>query len=182
MELAHAGDDGLAGLFVGANTERRVFVGQALERLAQLVRVVLGLGLDGDVDDGLGEDHPLENDRVVAIAERVAGGGVLETEAGHDVASHGYVEVFTLVRVHEQDAAEALLALLGGVVDLFTLVDLARVDPEVGELAERVGNDLEGQRRERLVLVGLAGEDTRPRGWAWCPASAGCRAGWAGSR
>ena len=130
---------------VGSSSDRR------LQGLAQLVRVVLGLRLDGHVDDGLGEDHPLEDDRVAAIAQRVARGGVLEAETGHDVAGHGHVEVFTLVGVHEQDAAEALAALLGGVVDLVALVDRARVDPEVGELAERVGHDLERQRGERLV-------------------------------
>ena len=108
------------------------------------------------MDDGLGEDHPLEDDRVGAIAQRVARGGVLEAEPGDDVAGHGDVEVLTLVGVHQQDAAETLAPLLGGVVDLVALVDLAGVDPEVGQLAERVGDDLERQRGERLVLVGLA--------------------------
>ena len=64
VQLAHAGDDGLAGLLVGADAERRVLVGQRLERLAELVLVVLGLRLDGDVDDRLGELHPLEDHRV----------------------------------------------------------------------------------------------------------------------
>ena len=96
---------------------------------------------------------------LAAIAQRVAGGGVLEAEAGDDVAGHGDVEVFALVGVHQQDAAEALAALLGGVVDLVALVDLAAVDPEVGQLAERVGDDLERQRGERLVARRLAVED-----------------------
>jgi hypothetical protein len=99
------------------------------------------------VDDGLGEDHALEDDRVVAIAQRVAGGGVLEAETGNDVAGHGDFEVFALVGVHQQDAAEALAAFLGRVVDLVALVDLTGVDTEVGELAERVGDDLERPAR-----------------------------------
>ena len=88
----------------------------------------------------------------VAVAQGVAGGDVLEAEPGDDVAGHRDVEVFALVGVHQQDAAEPLALLLGRVVDLFALADLARVDPEVGELAERVGDDLERQRRERLVV------------------------------
>ena len=96
---------------------------------------------------------------VAAIAQRVAGGGVLEAEAGNDVAGHGDVEVFALVGVHQQDAAEALAAFLGRVVDLVALVDLAAVDAEVGQLAERVGDDLERQRGERLVDRRLAVED-----------------------
>ena len=96
---------------------------------------------------------------VAAIAQRVARRGVLEAEAGNDVAGHGHVEVFALVGVHQQDAAETLAALLGRVVDLVTLVDLAAVDAEVGQLAERIGNDLERQRGEWLVDRRLAVQD-----------------------
>ena len=156
VKFAHARDHRLAGLFVGADAERRVLVGQRLERLAELVLVALGLRLDGDVDHRLGELHALEDDRVGAVAQRVTGGGVLEPEAGDDVAGHRHVEVLTLVGVHQQDPAEALAPLLGRVVDLFALVDRARVDPEVGELAERIAHDLERQRGKRGLLVGLA--------------------------
>ena len=90
---------------------------------------------------------------LLAVAQRVAGGGVLEAETGDDVAGHRHVEVFALVGVHQQDAAETLALLLGRVVDLVALVDLARVDAEVGQLAERVGDDLERQRGERLVVA-----------------------------
>ena len=43
---------------------------------------------------------------------------------------------------------------VGGVEDRVALGGVARVDPEVGELADvRVGHDLEGQARERLVVA-----------------------------
>ena len=92
----------------------------------------------------------------VALAQRVAGRRLLEAEAGDDVARVRDVDVLALVRVHAQDATDALLAVLGRVVDLRTLLELARVDAEVRELAVRVGDDLERERGERLVLVGLA--------------------------
>ena len=176
MQLAHAGDDRLAGLLVGADAERRVLVGERLERLAELVLVGLRLGLDGDVDHRLGELHPLEDHEVVAIAERVAGGDFLEAESGDDVAGHRDVEVFALVGVHQQDATEPLALLLGGVVDLVALVDLAGVDPEVGQLAERVGHDLERQRRERLVVRAPAVDDLRRRACS-CPAAGSTSSG-----
>ena len=91
-----------------------------------------------------------------ALAERVTGGRLLEAEAGDDVARVRDLDVLALVRVHAQDAPDALLAVLGRVVDLRTLLELARVDAEVGELAVGVGDDLERQRRERLVLARLA--------------------------
>ena len=115
-----------------------------------------------------------------AIAQRVAGRRLLEAETGDDVARVRDLDVLALVRVHAQDAADALLAVLRRVVDLRALLELARVDAEVRELAVRVGDDLERERRERLVLVGLALEPARPSGR--CPRSAGCRAATAGSR
>ena len=174
-------DDRLAGLVVGVDLERRVLVGERAERLAELVLVVLGLRLDRDGDHRLGELHPLEHDRVRAVRERVTGGRLLEAEAGDDVARVHDVDVLALVRVHPQDAADALLAVLRRVVDLGALLELARVDAEVGELPVRVGHDLERERRERLVVARLA-LDRRRRPSGRCPRSAGCRAATAGSR
>ena len=42
--------------------------------MPSLSRSALVLRLDGDRDDRLGELHPLEHDRVLLVAERVAGG------------------------------------------------------------------------------------------------------------
>ena len=55
VQLAHAGDERLAGLLVGADAEGRVLVRQAAEGLGQLLLVLLGLGLDREPDDRLGK-------------------------------------------------------------------------------------------------------------------------------
>ena len=80
----------------------------------------------------------------------------LKPRPGDDVARVRDVDVLALVGVHPQDATDALLAVLRGVVDLRALLERARVDAEVGELAVRVGDDLERERRERLVFARLA--------------------------
>ncbi len=49
------------------------------------------------------------------LAESVAGGGVLKTHGGEDVAGEGAVDVNAVVRVHLEDAAEALALAVGGV-------------------------------------------------------------------
>ena len=103
-------DDRLAGLVVGVDLEGGVLLGERAERLAQLVLVDLGLRLDRDGDHRLGELHALEHDRVRRVAERVTGGGVLETDGRDDVAGEDGVLVFAVVGVHLQDAADALLA------------------------------------------------------------------------
>ena len=182
VELAHARDDRLAGLLVGADPEGRVLLGQGEQGLAQLVLVGLGLGLDGHVDDRLGELERLEQDRVVRVAQGVAGGGLLEAHRGHDVAGEDGVVVLAVVGVHLQDAADPLLA--ASLVELTTVDALgqgARVDPQVGELADvGVGHDLEGQGGEGLGVVGLALDGLALGGRSRWPG--GRRGGSAGSR
>src|ERR687884_454495 len=65
VQLAHAGDDRLAGLGVGVDPEGGVLIGQLAQADAHLVLVLLGLGLDGHPDDRLGEDDRLQHDRVL---------------------------------------------------------------------------------------------------------------------
>ena len=154
VKLAHAGDDGLAGLLVGVYAEGRVLLGQLGETNGHLLLLGLGLGLNGNVDDGIGELDGLEDDGLVLVAEGVTGLGVLEANAGNDVAGRALLTVNTVVGVHLEDAAQALLAVLDGVVDIGACLRLARVHADVGELAHvRVGHDLEGQGREGLLGI-----------------------------
>ena len=139
------------------HAERRVFLGQAAQRDAHLFLVGLGLGLDGLRDHRLGEHHPLERDDRIRIAQRLAGGHFLQAHAGGDVAGEDFLDLFALVGVHLQDPADALLLAADRVVDRVARLQHARVDAHEGQLAdERVGHQLERQRGELLVVVGLA--------------------------
>ena len=156
VELTHTTDDGLAGLGVELDGERRVLFRQLLDGDAHLLLVGLRLGLDGDLDNGGGEGHRLEDDRLVDRAQRVTGRGVLEADHRVDVASVCHVDGVLLVGVHLEDLADALLLALGRVEDLGAGLDLTGVHADEGELAvEGVSGDLERQSGERLVLVGL---------------------------
>src|SRR5712691_2622850 len=153
VQLAHAVDDDLAGLPIGLHAEGRILGHQLLEADAELLLVDLGLRLDRERDDRLGEVHRLEDDRVVLVAERVARGDALHADGRGDVAGVHLFDVLALVRVHLQETADALGALLGRVVDAVAGRQHARVDAEEGELAdERVGHDLERQRRKRRLV------------------------------
>ena len=162
VQLAHARDEGLAGLLVGLDAEGRVLFGEALERDAQLVLVGLGLGLDGDLDDRLGEGHRLEDDGVLRVGQGVAGEGVLEADGRGDVAGVDLVDLLAVVGVHLDDAPDALLACPWSALKTYEpALSVPRVDPEEGQLAdEGVGGDLEGEGREGLVVVDGA---QRPR-------------------
>ena len=154
MELAHTGDDGLTGLFVSVGLEGRVLLGQLHQRNAHLLLTGLGLGLDGDADNGLGELHGLEDDRSLFIAERITGGGVLEADDGADIAGVAALNVLAVVGVHLQDAADALSLMLGGVEDRGTGIEDTGVNTNEGQTAnERVGRDLEREAGEGSVVV-----------------------------
>jgi hypothetical protein len=76
------------------------------------------------------------------------------------VTHAGLVDRVLLVGVHLEQLPDALLLALGRIDDLGPGADLARVHPDVGQLAEeRVRSHLEGQRRERLGGVGPAHDD-----------------------
>ena len=89
-------------------------------------------------------------------AQRVAGRDVLQTHGRGDVARANFLDFAALGRVHLQDAADALLSRLDRVVDGVARVQRARIDTEERQRAdERIGHDLERERRERLVVARL---------------------------
>ena len=153
LELAHAGDQGLSGLFVGRDLEGRILFGQLGQGDAHLLLIGLGLRLDGHLDHRIREGHGVEGDRVVDGAQGVAGGDVLQAHEGVDVTGVGAVHRVFLIGVHLEDLADAFLLLAGGVEHGVARHDGAGVDAHEHELAvERVGGDLEDQSRERIGL------------------------------
>ena len=157
MQLSHAGDDRLSGFLVRRHPERGVFLGQLGERDAHLFLVGLGPRLDGHGDHGLGELHSFQRDRLLDVAERIAGGHILQADGGGDIARVHFLDLLAIVRVHLQDAADAFLPVLDRVVDRVARVQHAGIDTEEDQIAhERVRRDLECERGERLVVGRMA--------------------------
>ena len=91
------------------------------------------------------------------IAQRVAGARFLQAGQRDDVAGVGFLDVFAVVRMHQQHAADALLALARRVDDAGAAGQHARIDAAEGDGAdERIVHDLECEQRQRLVVVRLA--------------------------
>ena len=153
VQLAHARNDGLAGLVVRIGAERRVLLSQLGKGNAHLLLAGLGFGLDGHADNRLGELHALQNDGVLFVAQRVAGGGVLQAHRGGNVAGVAHVDILTVVGVHLQNAAHALTVALYRVVHRGAGLHRAGIHAEEAQLAhKRVGGNFERQRREGRVV------------------------------
>ena len=90
---------------------------------------------------------------MIIVAHRVAGARVPEADRGGDVAGAHFLDLLALVRVHLQHAAHALALVLRRVVDVRARLEHARVHAEERQLSdERIGRDLERERRERRVV------------------------------
>mmetsp|Transcript_22907 Transcript_22907/g.40392 ORF Transcript_22907/g.40392 Transcript_22907/m.40392 type:complete len:270 (+) Transcript_22907:926-1735(+) len=152
MQLAHAFDDGLVGLLVAAEAERRVLGCKLCQRFAQLVCILLGVRFTRDLDHRLWELHLLKDNGRVNGAQGVPGGGVLQAHDGDDVTSLRLFDLLTLVGVHQHHAAHALLGLAPRVPHHLTGLHLAGVDPVEGQCSNvGIRRHLEGQTSQLLV-------------------------------
>ena len=156
MKFSHAGDDRLAGFFIGVGFECRILLRELRERDAHLFLPGLGLRLDRHTNDRLGEDHVFEHDGVLLVAERIARSGILQADGRGDIAGIDNGEILSVVRVHEQDPAHTLALLFVGVHDGLACLQRTGVHAEERQLANiGIRHDLEGQRGERSLVRGL---------------------------
>ena len=82
------------------------------ERGAHLFLVRLGFRLDGNRNHRRREIDGFEHDGLVFVAQRVAGGDVLQAHARGNIARFHRFDFFALVGMHPQQAADALARLL----------------------------------------------------------------------
>jgi hypothetical protein len=121
---------------------------------------------------GSGELHGHQRDRLVRITERVARGGGFAADHGADIARAQFLEVCALVGVHFEQAAKALLAAGARIEHHVARVQHAAVHADEGKLADvRVGENLECERGEGLVVVRLADDFDASRCPGACPCS-----------
>jgi len=118
VQLAHAGDQGLAGFLVGIGAEGRIFLSQLGQGSHHFLLAGFGLRFDRNIDDRFREFHRFEDDRSRVDAEGVACGRVLETDGRCDIARVDAVDFFTVVGMHLQDAADALALAFARVHDI----------------------------------------------------------------
>ena len=100
---------------IGCDAERGILGHELGERDAELLLVGLRLRLDRDLDHRLGKFHLLEDHRLLRIAQQCRRCALLEAGQRHDVAGISLLDVLAVVGVHQQHAADALLAILGRV-------------------------------------------------------------------
>ena len=156
VDLGQPGDDLLAGLRVAVHVEGRVLLAQPPHRRGGLLLVALRLRLVGEGHHRRRQVERREGDRLLALAEHVAGLGLLQLGDRADVAGAELVDGCQLVAERPAELADPLLLVPGDVDDLGVGAQRAPVDAEeVDPPRVGVGEGLEDVGDERPVLVGL---------------------------
>src|SRR5689334_7204422 len=132
VQLTHTRDDRLAGFLVRRNVERRIFLGESIQRDAELVLVLPCFRLDRNANHGCRKLHPLEDNRLVLVANGVAGRHLLHAADGDDLPGTRIVNILALVRVHAHQPADALLRAFDRIVGIRARFDGAAVDADKG--------------------------------------------------
>ncbi len=131
MELPHSADDRLPEFRVVRVNEGRVLLVQLGERVADLLLLAFLVGLDRHGDDGRGEIHAAQNDRVLPGAERVSGMRPLELRDHPDVAAHEIRDFGAILSLHDPDVRQSLVVVARGVGQVGPARDLAAQDAEI---------------------------------------------------
>src|SRR5438067_2376734 len=154
MQFAHPSNDRLTSFLIGRNNKRRIFLCQTPECYSELVLICAGFGLDSDANYRRGKLDRFQNDRLVFVANCVAGGDLLHAADGDDLTRARSFNIFALVSVHAHQPTHALARILRRVVRVRTRLDRAAVDSHKRKLAQMlVGHDLEYQAAERRIGV-----------------------------
>jgi len=154
VQFAHPGDDPLTGVLVGPHPKCGILFRQGCQRGFEPWLVGGRTRLDRQLDYRFGEANRLQNDRVITVAQRVAGERELEAANGCDVAGADALRIFAMVRVHVEQASDAFLALLGEIRDRGVGLERARVDAQVGKPSdEGIAHHLEHEGGQRLVRI-----------------------------
>jgi len=141
VKFAHAGNQSLAGVRLGGNTEGRIFLSETLQRDAKLVLVRFRLRLDGDRNNRRREIDIFEDDLFLFIAERVARVDALETNDGANIACAHFFDFFAFVGVHLQHAANAFACALAGIENVAASLQYAGIDADVRNMSDE-GSDM----------------------------------------
>ena len=152
VQLAHSGNQRLAGIVIRVHAERGIFLRQLGERGAHFFLVGFCLGFDRYGNNRRGEIDVLEDDRLFFVTKRVAGRYVLQPTQRRcrplrpirflRACSHAFAADGPCARAFSRR-----------VVNRLPRLQHAGINANVRQMAdERVGHDLERQRRKRLIV------------------------------
>ncbi len=157
VKLAHTRDNRLTRFLVCIRFESGVFFGKLNKRQSHLFLSRFRLRLYGELDNGVGESHLLQNNGVLFVAQRVARSRIFQTNDCADIARINFGNFHTRVCVHLNKTTYALLFALRGVIHVGTCGKHAGVSSEISKSANKgVGCNFKRKTSKRLAIGGLS--------------------------
>ncbi len=154
MKLAHAGNNRLAGLFVGVDAKGRIFFDELLEAEAHFFLIGFGLWLNSDRYWRIWEGDVFEVDWMSWVANGRTGRDFLHANHGGDIASGDFGDFFTFISEHPDETADALFVAGRSVQDGAAGSHFTSIDADEDKFTnEWIGCDLEGKSGQRLAVV-----------------------------
>ena len=152
MQFTHPRDNHFRSLFVGEHAERWIFFAETLKGFTKFFSTAAINRIHGNLDHRIRNVHVFQRAhfvfRSVSFTRRT-----VDPHDGNNVTGVGFVQLFTLIRVHSQHATETIL-FTGTLIEVrFALLNGSLIDPHVSQLAKGVFDDLERHADKRLVLV-----------------------------
>ena len=141
VQLAHAADDGLAAVGIGVDVEGRVFLRQLAQRDAHLFLVAPWFWARPPRKSPA-PGNSIDSSTIGCFSSQMVSPVVtlLQSDAGADVAGVDLADLFTLVGVHLQQAADALaLAVASTDVHAVARFELAGVHTDKRRAGRRTG-------------------------------------------
>src|SRR5690606_18686634 len=105
VKLTHSTKDGLTCIFICVHTQSRILFNEFGNCHTHLVNVGLCLRLDCHGDYRLRNEHVLECNRMIFVAESITGLDFLETNGRADITSLDKIDWVLLVGKHLHDTA-----------------------------------------------------------------------------
>ena len=157
MELAHTGDNGLAGLLVGIRFKSGIFLCQFYKSHGHLFLTGLGLRLDGNINNRIREFHRFQYYRMILIAERISGCRIAQTYRRGDITGIHLINLLAVVGMHHQDTAKAFTLALGAVIHIGAGFPRTGIHTEERKFSYKgIGHNLKGKGRKRLIVRGMS--------------------------
>ena len=136
MQLAHARDDGLTRFAVRIGAEGRILLGELGESCGQLFLTCLRLGLNRNLDDGLGELHGLHKQGPSLACEGLTRYGIAKADECDDIACVGFFDLGAAVGMHEEYLGYPLTLRFIAVQHDLPHLDSSRIHPAECELSD----------------------------------------------
>ena len=168
VQLTHTCNNCLAGFFICKDAEGGVFATETFQSFGQFIGSITFRRFDWQTNNSFWHEDVFES-HVDPITQECIPGGTIHTYHCDDVPCTSFINIFTIIGVHTNQAAKSNTFSSTSVGVGHTLFYWPLVNTGICQLAELFHDGFEGHANERLVVVCINGNSEVSRICTfWC--------------